>query len=205
MGLFRPGWPAALALGFCLFAGELWAQSAPGNSLVVSRTRILSETVPARDLRERETDLRGDFRLWVQAHQQLLDAEELRLTELRDVLPKDEFEVRTTAFDQKVRAIRRETQSHEAAIQAAFREARKNLLTALYPILIDVLKVHGASVIIDADQILIAAPEADVTDEVIERYNAEVELIDLPNFEDLGATLPEETGAQQPRATPGQQ
>lgn len=205
MGLFRPGWPTALALIFGLVASDLWAQSDPGNALVVSRARILSETEPARDLRERETALRRAFRAWVQSHQGLLDAEELRLTELRDVLPKDQFEVRTAAFDQRVRAIRRETQAHETAIQAAFREARKTLLTALYPILIDVLKIHGASLIIDADQILIAAPEADVTDEVIARYNAEVGLVELPSFEDLGATVPAEGAGPKPLATPNQQ
>ncbi|MEM7670594.1 MAG: OmpH family outer membrane protein [Pseudomonadota bacterium] len=189
----------------CLFSADVYAQQASGDVLVVSRTRILSETEPAKDLRARETALRSDFRNWVQNQQRLLDAEERELTELRDDLPKEEFEVRTTSFDQRVRAVRRETQAHEATIQGAFREARKTLLTSLYPILIDVLKLYDASVIIDADQILIAAPEADVTDEVIARYNQQVDLLALPAFDDLDATTPERIRALQPTPSTDQQ
>lgn len=153
--------------------------------LVVSRARILSETGPAQSLRAAETKLRDDLRAWVNERKQSLDEEERALTELRPDLPRDAFDMRSEAFDQRVRAVRRDSQRLEAAIQSAFRDARKELITALYPILIEVLRARGGQVILDQDNILLAAPEIDVTDQVIALYNARVAAPVLPEFDTL--------------------
>ncbi|MBY8975814.1 OmpH family outer membrane protein [Rhodobacteraceae bacterium NNCM2] len=160
--------------------------------LVVSRTRILTETVAARTLREDEAALRQRLKNWAEAEKRALEEDEQRLTNLRTEIPKEEFDKLAGEFEQKVRTIRRDTQRFDAAIQANFRDARKELLKNLYPILIEVLRKYNADLIIDADQILIADPGVEVTDEVISLYDERVvppklDPIDLP---ELGKSEP---------------
>lgn len=155
------------------------AQVQEQSVLVVSRARILTDTVAARSLREDEAALRTRLKQWIAAEKLSLETDEKRLTELRAQIPKEDFDQLTGEFDQRVRSFRRDTQRFEAAIQASFRAARKDLVTNLYPILIEVLQRHGADLIIDADQILIANPNIDMTNEVIELYNDRVAPINL--------------------------
>ncbi len=181
----RPQWVgafAALILGAVIVVTSPLPSSAQDevrSVLVVSRARILTDTVAARSLRDDEAALRQRLKQWIAAEKLTLEADEKRLTELRAQLPREEFDKLTGEFDQKVRSFRRDTQRFEAAIQASFRSARKDLVTNLYPILIEVLQRHGADLIIDADQILIASPNIDMTNEVIELYNARVAPINL--------------------------
>lgn len=196
---------SAVALFVCalVVVGELVpvaAQEVTRSVLVVSRARILTDTVAARSLREDEAALRNRLKQWIAAEKITLEADEKRLTDLRADLPKEEFDQLTGEFDQKVRSFRRDTQRFEAAIQANFRSARKELVTNLYPILIEVLQRHGADLIIDADQILIANPNIDMTNEVIELYDDRVAPlnlapIDLPVINELmpELTLPSTT------------
>ena len=196
-----------LALGFALSFAVLappappLAQDGGDRILVVSRARILSETAPALALREAEVALRADLRDWLNARKQSLDAEERTLPELRGDLPRTEFDQRSSEFDQRVRDTRRESQRIEATIQSAFRDARKELITALYPILIEVLRTRGGQVILDQDQILMAVPDIDVTDQVIALYNARVAAPTLPSFEVLAGGpggIPDPPGGVEP-------
>lgn len=160
-------------------------QAHENGVLVVSRTRLLTETDAARQVRQAEADLRAALKVWVDASKEELAKRERELTDIRPDLPKEDFDLQAAAFDQQVRSVRRQSQGREAAIQQAFRAARNELLTGLYPILIDVLKSRQGAIIIDADQILLAIPQVDVTDEVIALYNQRVTTPVLPDFEDL--------------------
>ncbi|MEM9371969.1 MAG: OmpH family outer membrane protein [Pseudomonadota bacterium] len=196
----RPRFFTAFAISAVLIFGSFdpaVAQDETGSVLVVSRTRILTETEAARSLRRTENNLRDRLKEWVDLQKSSLEEEEQRLTALRAQIDKQEFDALTDAFDKKVRGVRRDTQRYEAAIQSGFREARKALVQNLYPILIEILQRHSASLIIDSDQILIADPKIDMTDEVIALYDQRVaapELapIDLPLFgpEGEGGELP---------------
>ena len=175
------------------------AQEAGDAVIVVSRARILTETQAAQILRDQERFERARLQEWIATETAFLDEEEQRLTSLRPETPSSEFQRLTEEFDQKVRLVRRTAQSLDAAIQAQFRDARKRLVTDLYPVLIEVLQREGASLIIDADQILIADPRIDKTDDVIALFNERVTApsfteIDLPSlaFPPQGESAPAE-------------
>ena len=184
----------AFLVALCCYA--VLSQDARANEvLVVSRARILSETNAAIALRDAERMLRSELRDWLADRKAQLDSNERILTNLRQTLPKEEFDQRTEAFDRQVRSVRRSSQRSEAALQRAFRDARKELLTSLYPILIEILKSRNAKTILDADQILIASPDVDVTDEVIALFNERVAAPTLPPFDDLIAETAAERAA----------
>lgn len=176
---------APLAL---LTSGLSRAQEAPPRRvLVVSRRRIMRETEAARALREREETLSTAFEEELEAAKAALAARETELTRLRAELDADSFAALTEEFDRKVRMVRRRSQRRAAELQRAFRDARDALRGRIAPILIDLLRERGADIVLDAESILVAAPAVDVTEDVIARFDADVDppALDLPEAEPL--------------------
>jgi len=188
------GLGAALAAA----AAPLGAQETTrSNVLVVSRQRILRETRAGRALRETEARVSAEFQARVDELKDRLEREETDLARLRGTLPRDRFDARASAFDRNVRTARRETQRQAAALQKAFRDARERLVSHLAPILVEVLRAEGAEIMLDAEQILVAAPTVDMTERVIELFDErvappEIELGPMPPF------LPEAPSDQAP-------
>ncbi|MCL5777471.1 OmpH family outer membrane protein [Limibaculum sp. FT325] len=142
--------------------------------LVVSRGRVLEEAAAARRLAESEVAATEALQRDIDAVKAELAAEEEELTRLRAALPREEFERRVAAFDQRVREERRRAQSLAASLQRAYRDARRQLVDALAPILDEVRTERGAIAILDAASVLVADPAIDVTGRVIELYDQRV-------------------------------
>lgn len=180
----------------CLAVPAAAQEAGPPQVIVVSRNRVLSETQAARAILESEREIGAAFQARVDAVKQALEAEEAELTELRSSLSREEFEARAEAFDRKVRIARRRTQRQAAELQQTFRIARERLKGRLGPILIRVLQEQGAAIVLDADQILVAAPSVNMTDEVIRRFDEEVPALSIepPLQEPLLPESPEAAG-----------
>jgi len=149
----------------------------------VSRKRLLNETAHAQALRQAEIELTAELQRWVDAIKAELSAEEQELARLRPTLDGEVFAARVAAFDRKVRGQRREAQKYATILQNAFRAERRKLVDALGPLLEEARAARGASVILNADQVLAADPEHDITDEVIARFNATVPPPVIPGIE----------------------
>jgi len=161
------------------------AEAAEPAILLVSRKRLLNETTHAKVLLEAEIELTSELQGRVDAIKVELTAEEQELTRLRETLERVEFDARVAQFDIDVRRQRREAQQYAAALQNVFRAERLKLLNALVPLLEEVRAAYGASVILNADQVLISDPSLDVTDEVIAKFNDTVALPIVPDLDDL--------------------
>jgi Skp family chaperone for outer membrane proteins len=180
---------AVLALGHGLGLGRGRAAADEAAILIVSRKRLLNDTAHARALLKAEVELTAELQLQVDAIKAELTAEEQELTRLRPTLDREVFAARVAAFDIKVRRQRRAAQKHAAALQNAFRAERLKLVEALGPLLEEVREAHGASVILNSDQVLTSDPALDVTDEVIDRFNATMPPPVIPGLDLLGPLL----------------
>lgn len=160
---------AALAgvVALSLFAGGAAAQVA--GILIVDRERALAESAPAQFIAAAERRERLALRARHDELQLELETEEAEIAALRDTSTKEVFEARVRAFDVKVREARRTSQRNIEIFQNTFDDARRALSDELEPILQDILSETGASLIVDARNVLAAVPGADVTDEVIRR------------------------------------
>lgn len=158
--------------------------------LVVSRGRVLEEASAARRLAESERAATDALQREIDAVKVKLNAEEEELTRLRATLPREEFEPRVAAFDQSVREERRRAQSLAASLQRAYRDARRQLVEALGPILEEVRLERGALAVIDAESVLAVDPAIDVTPRVIELYDQKVSVPVV--------VMPDEPGARGP-------
>ena len=102
-----------------------------------------------------------------------LTAEERELTELRDTLAPTEFRARAEAFDEKVQRLRREQDEKARAVGTRNEEARRALLTAAQPILLQLMAESGAVAVLDRRAVLLSVDTVDITEQAIARVNAE--------------------------------
>jgi len=177
---------AMLGLGLGQVLGRGRAAADESVIIVVSRKRLLNDTAHARDLLKAETQLTAELQLRVDAIKAELTLEEQDLARLRPTLDREVFAARVEAFDRRVRRQRRAAQKHAAALQNAFRAERLKLVEALGPLLEEVRRAHGASVVLNSEQVLTSDPALDVTDEVIALFNATVGPPVVPDLDLLG-------------------
>lgn len=163
-------------------AGFVTQACAGEQVLIVSRKRVLNETDHAKALSAAETSLTAELQGEVDKVKEGLTAEEHELARLRTTLDRESFEQRVAEFDSRVRRERRDTQERAALLQNAFRDERVKLVGALGPVLDAVRLEHGASLVLNSDVVLAADPVLDVTDEVIERFNATVPPVTIPRL-----------------------
>ncbi|MEO1467491.1 MAG: OmpH family outer membrane protein [Pseudomonadota bacterium] len=171
---------AILAGAAALVAGGAAAQnldrvftSGP-RVLVVSRKRVLEESAAARALARRERELTARVQADVDRVKGELAAEEEALALARPTMARDAFDARAQAFRDRVLRERRSAQSRSAALQQVFRQARGELVRALGPILEQIRVERDADAVLNADAVLAAAPEADVTADAIAAFDAAV-------------------------------
>ncbi|MEM7527361.1 MAG: OmpH family outer membrane protein [Pseudomonadota bacterium] len=142
--------------------------------LIVDRGTVLAESAAARALAEAEREFGSMLQAEVDRIREQLAVEEEELARLRNDLPREAFEARADAFRERVQQERRSAQAQAAEIERVFREARRRIVAELDPILKEVLARRGADLIVNADSVLVARPEADVTAEVLIVFDARV-------------------------------
>lgn len=179
---------AAFALLALLAAAPVTAQQAgtPANPagqavLIVDQDKALNESAPGRVLRALLQERRTIQLQATAERDKAMEAEEIEIARIRDGLTREEFEKRLQEFDQKVRQARRENQEAIQAMQAENDNARRKLVQALHLILRDILQERGATVLLNAQTVVMARGDVDVTNEVIERLSKVQVDFDLPS------------------------
>ncbi|WP_299785845.1 OmpH family outer membrane protein [uncultured Marivita sp.] len=123
----------------------------------------------AREIEEESLEIAAENR---RIEAELTD-EERELTELRDTLDPTEFRARAEAFDEKVQRLRREQDEKARAVGQRNEEARRALLTAAQPILLQLMEESGAVAVLDRRVVLLSVDSVDITEQAIGRVNAE--------------------------------
>lgn len=139
---------------------------------MLDREAVLTASETGRALRSREAELRRALQAEFDEIKLELEASERELTRLRDELPKVEFDSRVEEFDTRVRAARRDSRERTQALEAAISDGRKAFDAALRPVLENVMRERSATVMLKADDVVIAANLVDVTQAVIDALDA---------------------------------
>jgi Skp family chaperone for outer membrane proteins len=103
-----------------------------------------------------------------------LTAEERNLTDLRAELDPTAFRDLADAFDDKVRAIRREQDGKARALGNRLEENRGAFLTAAAPVLEAMMREAGAAVVLEQRSVFLSLNAIDITDDAIARIDAEL-------------------------------
>ncbi|NDD41476.1 MAG: hypothetical protein EBZ27_02410 [Rhodobacteraceae bacterium] len=97
-----------------------------------------------------------------------LSAEEADLIKKREILDLDEFRVLAKAFDEKAVRLRQEQQAKIQAITAESSRRRQDLLRSFVPVLSQVMRNRGATVLLDRRSVVLDdRASVDITDVAI--------------------------------------
>lgn len=116
-----------------------------------------------------------------------LTAEERSLTEKRQGMDTMAFRSLADAFDAKVQELRESQDSKARALGNLSEERRREFISRAEPILAELMRDAGASVILDQRAVFLSTNSIDITDTAISRMN---ELLPEPD------PLPDLTGPQ---------
>jgi len=103
-----------------------------------------------------------------------LSHEEKQLTEMRSNLSPEEFRPLAEAFDKKVQSHRDGQRAKLEALSRRSEEAQAMFFERAQPILIDLLRESGASVIIERANVFLSSDASDITEVAIRRINAAI-------------------------------
>ncbi len=165
---------AALLLAAVFPVGGVQAQTAPdyrGSVLVLRQDALFEQSAFGKASLAR---LDRDSRALAAENLQIesaLEAEERDLTEMRKTLPPAEFRPQADAFNEKVEGIRRAQAAKSRALTRARDEDRQTFLNAAAPVLAEMLKEMGASLILDQQSVVISLDSADITEAAVARIN----------------------------------
>ncbi len=147
----------------------------PQSSVVtLSSERLFAESAfGQRVLREIEAEgvLLGEENERIVAE---LSREEKVLTEQRATMTAEEFRPLADAFDEKVQSHREGQRAKLDVLARRSEEARQMFLELARPVLIDLLRESGASIIIERSSVFLSSDRTDITDAAIARINAAI-------------------------------
>jgi Skp family chaperone for outer membrane proteins len=123
----------------------------------------------AREIEEESAALAAENRR-IEAE---LTAEERELTDLRDTLEPEDFRSRAEAFDEKVQRLRREQDEKARVLGQRNEEARRALLNAVQPVLLQLMAESNAVAVLDRRAVLLSVEAVDITEQAIQRVNTE--------------------------------
>ncbi len=171
-----PVW-ALCALAAVFVATALSAQQLgipQSGVLTISSDRLFSESAFGqrvfREIEAEGEDLGAENERIVAE----LSAEEKELTEKRAELSPEEFRPLAEAFDAKVQNHREGQRAKLDALARRSEEARTTFARLAEPVLIDLLRESGASMIIERSSVFLSADASDITDAAIARINAAI-------------------------------
>ena len=140
--------------------------------LVLNQEKLLRNSKVGQALLERENAMK-------EAHQQEglrldreLESEERELTKLRDELVATEFEKLAIEFDTKVVAVRNDHQQKSEALGVELEKMRQAFFGNIVPIVAQLMKERGASLVFEQRNVLFTGPDVDITQDVIDRLDA---------------------------------
>lgn len=142
--------------------------------LTISSDRLYSDSAfGQRILREIEAEgtLLADENERIVAE---LSREEKELTEKRAEMPADEFRPLAEAFDSKVQSHRDGQRAKLDALARRSDEAQQLFFEMIQPVLIELLRDSGATVIIERSSVFLSSDRTDVTEIAIGRINAAI-------------------------------
>lgn len=127
-----------------------------------------------------------------------LETEEQDLTAQRPTLPATDFRKLADTFDKKAEEIRAARLAKSRSLTTLRDEDRQKFLTAVVPILGEIMGEMGALVILDKKTVFLSFERVDITDRAIARVDATLDDALLPK----AAPVPPQTPSLGPSPTP---
>lgn len=153
--------------------------------LVIRQASLFSESLAARSIANQAAAAESALDAELDTIGESLRNRERELSDQRATLPKAEFDALATEFERDVRAFYARSQRERGLVDQAVSRARSELRRGAQAVLIEIMRRHGALVMLDEEQVVLSVQVLDVTQEAIDRLNQSVPdiTLELPKSE----------------------
>ena len=164
-----------LAIFLILTCFNVHAETYPNTSIaIVDLNLILSESKAAKaatkDFEQIQKDTESEI---VESDKSMLE-ERNKLIEQQSVIAPEAFEVKAKDYEKKLQNYQVEKQNKLRKLESVLQKARNEILENVKPILEELSKDLGVTVILEKNSVLLSATNMDITDKVIKKLNKEL-------------------------------
>lgn len=152
-------------------AQEERAVTAASPILVIRQSALFTESSAARSISIQAAEAERRIDADLDKVGESLRKREKELSELKASLPKAEFDTRAAEFERDVRAFYARSQRERGLVDQAVGRARTDLRKAAERVLIEIMRHHGAQVMLDEEQVVLSIQTLDITQEAVESLN----------------------------------
>lgn len=172
--LFGPWFAVALCFMAPLPAASQDVGTVQSEILVLDPERLFNETRVGQRLMQQYQTERENLIASNRTIEAELRAEEQSLTDSRPDMSAADFRSAADAFDAKVRDLRAENERRAIDLERGREIAPLSLMRMAEPILVDLMRDAGGTIILDSRQVLLRANVIDITDLAILRVDAAI-------------------------------
>ena len=168
--------PIYLLIIFLLLNGfNAHADTYPNTSIaIVDLNLILSESKAAKAATKDFEKIQKDTESEIVESDKLMLEERNKLIEQQSVIAPEAFEVKAQDYEKKLQNYQVEKQNKLRNLEGVLQKARNEILENVKPILEELSKELGVTVILEKNSVLLSATNMDITDEVIKKLNKEL-------------------------------
>lgn len=177
---------AGLAVASFVSGASLTAASAATPSaiiVIVNSEQLFAQSKVGQSIRTQIQSLAKKLQAEGKSKDEALKAEAKKLGEQRALLSEADFGKKVQAFEQKQQDTQRALQQKSQALQAGATKARGEIENAIRPIFADVMKAHGANILLDQSVVLAGGVDLDVTAEVLKALDAKLTTVTVKPIE----------------------
>tara|TARA_Y200000002_G_scaffold264973_1_gene220094 strand:- start:585 stop:1133 length:549 start_codon:yes stop_codon:yes gene_type:complete len=168
--LMKPIYLLAIFLFLNVFNAH--ADTYPNTSIaIVDLNLILSESKAAKAATKDFEKIQKDTESEIVESDKLMLEERNKLIEQQSVIAPEAFEVKAQDYEKKLQNYQVEKQNKLRNLEGVLQNARNEILENVKPILEELSKELGVTVILEKNSVLLSATNMDITDEVIKKLN----------------------------------
>ena len=194
---------AAMALLLASAAVPVSAQTLPGVA-TIDVQRLQRESAASKSIQAQIEKLRASYQQEITKQENELRSAEQELNRQRTLVSPEAFNERRRQFEQKVGNLQRDVQNRKRELDKSALTAQRTIENALNQIVQDVVTERRLTLVLVKNQTIYAAPEFDLTDEVMKRLNAKLPSVKVPPPTLTPQQPPQAAKPQNPPAKPAQ-
>lgn len=169
---FKKTLAAMAAVVVMAASGTALAQSAQSaNVIVVDSTQIVRTSLAGQDLARQAENQNAELQAERARLEQEFRTEEQDLVRQQGILSPEAFEERRRTVAQRISSSQNELQDKARRFQIGLQRAEAELQRQLNPIYQELMRKHGANLVLDRRSIIMSGPGMDVTTEVVDELD----------------------------------
>ena len=147
----------------------------PNTSIaIVDLNLILSDSKAAKNATKQFDEIQKDNEDEIIESKKKMLEERNKLIEQQSVIAPEAFELKAKDYEKKLQNYQVEKQNKLRKLEGVLQKARNEILESVKPILEELSKELGVTVILEKNSVLLSATNMDITENVIKKLNKEL-------------------------------